>query len=111
MFPWKTYLTDSNTKAWWKLDAITGVRQLVDSSINGNTLTWGPVEGNGHLHTALYDKGFHFHNPDGYPSITSLYCPISASLQITTNLTAELIFQSDINPGTYPSDPNATLIS
>lgn len=111
MFPWKTYLTDSNTKAWWKLDAITGVRQLVDSSINSNTLTWGPVEGNGHLHTALYDKGFHFHNPDGYPSITSLYCPISTSLQITTNLTAELIFQSDINPGTYPSDPNAALIS
>ena len=96
-FPWPTYLTDSYVKGWWKLDRLTGLYQLADSSPNANILTWGPAASNGHLTDALYDKGFHFHNPDGWPSINVCWCPISASLQIPTNLTAELIFRSTVN--------------
>jgi len=106
-FPWPTYLTDSYVKGWWKLDQLSGVGLdlLVDSSPNANTLTWGPAASLGHLNDALYDKGFHFNNPTGWPSINVCWCPISASLQIPTNLTADVIFRSTVNQN------SSTLIS
>lgn len=104
--PRATYLTDTNTKAWWKLDTLSGVDQFLDSSSNANDLTWsGPMFG-GTVVGSLYYKGFYFHNP-GWPSVNVLWRPISTSpsLQITTNLTADVIFKSEVDQN------SSTLIS
>lgn len=95
IYPWPTYLTDVNVKAWWKLDAMTGVDQFLDSSANVNDLTWGPVAALGTVVGSLYYRGFYFHNP-GWPSINVLWRDISPSLQITTNLTADIIFKEEV---------------